>query len=103
MEYDVCVVGGGTAGCFAAISAAQKGLKVLVIEKYGCLGGTSVNSLVTPSMPTYVKKSNLYHEFEEVLIKYEGSIYSNQYQSLRDEAFVARPNESTQIMYFHLV
>ena len=31
-EYDVVVVGGGTAGAFAAISAAQTGAKTLIIE-----------------------------------------------------------------------
>ncbi len=37
---DVVVVGGGTAGVFAAISAARCGVKVLLIEKSGMLGGT---------------------------------------------------------------
>lgn len=32
-EYDVVVVGGGTAGAFAAITAAQTGAKTLIIEK----------------------------------------------------------------------
>ena len=39
-EYDVVVVGGGTAGAFAAISAAQTGAKTLIIEKNSMLGGT---------------------------------------------------------------
>ena len=37
---DVVVVGGGTAGCFAAIAAAKQGVSVLLIEKAAQLGGT---------------------------------------------------------------
>jgi succinate dehydrogenase/fumarate reductase flavoprotein subunit len=35
VEADVLVLGGGLAGCFAAISAAQKGLKVALVDKGG--------------------------------------------------------------------
>lgn len=38
---DVLVLGGGSAGCFAAISAARTGAKTLLIEKNGALGGTT--------------------------------------------------------------
>ncbi|AQW80577.1 flavocytochrome c [Campylobacter pinnipediorum subsp. pinnipediorum] len=41
-EYDVVVIGSGYAGMAAAITSAEKGLKVLVIEKMGRLGGNSV-------------------------------------------------------------
>lgn len=37
---DVAVIGGGTAGCFAAVSAADAGASVLLIEKNAMLGGT---------------------------------------------------------------
>lgn len=37
---DVAVIGGGSAGCFAAISAANAGADTLLVEKYGALGGT---------------------------------------------------------------
>lgn len=37
---DVVVVGGGTAGVFAAISAARTGAKTILIEKNSMLGGT---------------------------------------------------------------
>lgn len=39
-EYDVIVVGAGTAGVFAAISAARGGAKTLLIEKSSMPGGT---------------------------------------------------------------
>ena len=33
VESDIVVLGGGLAGCFAAISAARKGMKVALVEK----------------------------------------------------------------------
>ena len=39
-HWDVIVIGGGTAGLPAAIFAAQRGLKVLIIEKAPIIGGT---------------------------------------------------------------
>lgn len=38
-EVDVVVVGGGTAGCTAAIAAAREGASVLMVERFGLLGG----------------------------------------------------------------
>ena len=38
-EYDVIVVGGGTSGVAAAISAARAGGKTILIERLGALGG----------------------------------------------------------------
>ena len=32
VESDVVVLGGGLAGCFAAIAAARKGLRVALVE-----------------------------------------------------------------------
>jgi glycine/D-amino acid oxidase-like deaminating enzyme len=39
-EADVLVVGGGSAGLCAAISAARMGARVVLVENYGFLGGT---------------------------------------------------------------
>jgi len=38
-DVDVVVAGGGTAGCLAALSAARQGASVMLIERYGYLGG----------------------------------------------------------------
>ena len=39
LEADVVVVGGGTTGPIAAIAAARRGRKVVLIERFGSLGG----------------------------------------------------------------
>lgn len=39
--FDVVVAGGGPAGFSAAIAAARNGIRVLLVESGGCLGGTS--------------------------------------------------------------
>ena len=49
-KYDIIVVGGGTAGCAAAYTAAKAGLKTLLIEKNIHLGGTITSALVVPAM-----------------------------------------------------
>lgn len=46
-ECDVLVVGGGSAGSSAAISAAGQGADVVLVEKYGFLGGTGAMVLDT--------------------------------------------------------
>lgn len=47
METDVIVVGGGTTGPFAAISAARQGKRVVMIERFGSLGGNLTLGLNT--------------------------------------------------------
>jgi glycine/D-amino acid oxidase-like deaminating enzyme len=49
-SYDVLVIGGGNAGCAAALAAARHGARVLLIERYGFLGGTATASMVGPWM-----------------------------------------------------
>lgn len=45
--YDVLVIGGGSAGCAAAVAAARHGARVLLVERYGFLGGTGSSVLDT--------------------------------------------------------
>lgn len=49
-DYDVLVVGGGNAGCAAALAAARRGARTLLIERYGFLGGTATAAMVGPWM-----------------------------------------------------
>ena len=45
-DFDVVVVGGGTAGCPAAIAAARAGAKVLLVEYRNVLGGTGTDGMI---------------------------------------------------------
>ncbi len=45
-EYDVVVVGGGTAGAAAAIAAGRQGAQVLVVEAQEGLGGTGTLGMI---------------------------------------------------------
>ena len=47
-EADVVVCGGGPGGLPAAIAAARHGAKVVLIERYGFLGGLATAGLVAP-------------------------------------------------------
>jgi len=47
---DVLVVGGGNAGCAAALAAARAGARTMLVERYGFLGGTATAAMVGPWM-----------------------------------------------------
>ncbi len=49
-RYDVLVIGGGNAGCAAALAAARSGARTLLVERYGFLGGTATAAMVGPWM-----------------------------------------------------
>lgn len=57
-KYDLIVTGGGTSGVAAAVTAAQNGLKVLLIEKNSFLGGSMTGALVTPMMKNLLQDNN---------------------------------------------
>ncbi|MDQ7840530.1 MAG: FAD-dependent oxidoreductase [bacterium] len=48
--FDVAVMGGGPAGTVAAVAAAREGARVVLVERYGFLGGTLTAALVAPMM-----------------------------------------------------
>lgn len=48
LETDVLVAGGGPAGVCAAVSAARQGVKVVLAERFGCLGGNLTLGHVSP-------------------------------------------------------
>jgi hypothetical protein len=49
-DTDVLVVGGGPAGIGAAVGASQAGARVILVERYGFLGGNATAALVMPLM-----------------------------------------------------
>jgi hypothetical protein len=48
LDTDVVVVGGGPAGIAAAAGAAKAGAKVVLVERYSCLGGNVTIAAVEP-------------------------------------------------------
>lgn len=38
LECDVLVLGGGVSGISAGVCAARKGMKVVIVDRNGCLG-----------------------------------------------------------------
>ena len=45
-RFDVAVIGGGSAGLAAAVTAAREGARTILIERHGYLGGMGTASLV---------------------------------------------------------
>jgi glycine/D-amino acid oxidase-like deaminating enzyme len=50
-EVDILVCGGGFAGVAAAVAAARNGASVMLIERYGFLGGLATGALVITTPP----------------------------------------------------
>lgn len=63
-EYDVAVLGGGPAGLAAATSAAKQGARVLLIERYGFLGGMGTAAGVTNFCGLH---ANVFGEIKQVV------------------------------------
>ena len=51
-EYDVIVAGGGPGGIPAAVAAARAGVKTLLLERYGYLGGMATAGLIAVILGT---------------------------------------------------
>lgn len=58
INTELLVVGGGPSGIAAAISAAREGIKVILIEKYGFLGGMGTLACVGTICGLYLRKNN---------------------------------------------
>jgi hypothetical protein len=63
---DVVVVGGGAGGVGAAIAAARNGAKTLLVERFGCLGGTWTSGLLGMVMVNWTARG-IFEEFRRKL------------------------------------
>lgn len=52
-SVDVLVIGGGPGGLCAAVAAARRGVRVLLVEQGNCCGGMATMGLVGPFMTCY--------------------------------------------------
>ena len=79
-EIDVLVVGSGSAGSTAAITAARLGARVMLVERYGFLGGTSTQVLdtfygfYTPGEPRQKVVGGVPDDVVDALMHHEAAI-----------------------------
>ena len=76
-QYDVVVVGGGTAGVSAAVGAAKAGAKTLLIERNAYLGGEATHSGVSAFCGFYTCGENPVRVVEGV-----GQLVLNEMEAL---------------------
>lgn len=83
-ETQVLVVGGGPAGVCAAIAAARHGVRTMVIERGGALGGMATLGLVAPFMTCYDTTGEqmiikgIFEEIVERMIALGGAIHPRE-------------------------
>ena len=86
-NYDVIVAGGGPAGVGAAVSAARHGMSVLVVERFGCLGGMWTAGLVNPLFD-YENKGGIVQEIVDRINalgmnSHSGSMYTFDMETMK--------------------
>ncbi len=71
-HYDVAVIGGGTSGVAAAITAARQGADVLLIEEGPWLGGMLTSAGVSATDGNFKLRGGLWGEFRDSLEAHYG-------------------------------
>ena len=100
-KYDVVVLGGGAAGCAAAIAAAKNGAKVCLVHDRPVLGGNASDEIKVPPMGytgTPVDKIGVTGITEE-LFPFEQRGYKNHASSSHLESLII--NEPNISLYLH--
>ena len=77
-RYDIVVCGGGPSGVAAAVSAARKGAKTLLIEQGGCLGGFWTRGLLTWLIDTFGKGALMDEVMERLEKEADGKRFPNK-------------------------
>lgn len=92
--FDLVVVGGGQAGCAAALAGARGGLSVLLIEAAGALGGSAVNCLVTPFMSFLTK---ITENGEEKTLALSQGIFSELLAAYKEDGLYSESKDTWNI------
>ena len=72
-QFDVIVCGGGPSGVAAALAAARRGARVLLLERYGFCGGMATAALVNPWAG---------HEFTDPTTQRRGSLIGGIFKEI---------------------
>ncbi len=73
LHCDVLIVGGGTGGCAAALSAASMGLKVILTEETDWVGGQLTSQAVPPDEHPWIEETGCtrrYRQFRQGVRQY---------------------------------
>ena len=84
IQTDICVIGGGLAGSFAALEAARGGAKVVLIQDRPVLGGNASSEMrmwVRGAGGKYNRETGLISEFEERNIFYNPTLNHSQFDA----------------------
>lgn len=102
VECDVLVVGSGVAGMAAAITAARRGLKVVVVEKAPYYGGTTSRSggwLWIPN--THLAKAYGHHETPDQALTYIRDQAGAAFDEARARSFVENGPRAVEFFTRH--
>ncbi len=98
-ETEVIVVGGGMAGVAAAVAAGREGAKVLLIERFGALGGMATLNYVPPAMrPTLTR--GLVAEFDRRM-EAKGGAAERRNPELMKQVFLEMLQEAGAKLLFY--
>lgn len=88
--FDLVVLGGGQAGCAAALAGAREGLSVLLIEASGSLGGSATIALVNPFMPY---TTQITENGEQKTLKLSDGLFTEIFDDLNRDGIFSAPTE----------
>ena len=92
IKTDILIVGGGLAGCFAAIRAKQLGADVVLVDK-GYIGRTGISKFASTHIRFYLTEDDMEDAIKEIV---EGEDYMNDERWV--EAAVTESFERVKVM-----
>lgn len=69
LNYDVVIIGGGPAGAVAAVAAARQGMKTLLVDQNGYLGGSLTGCGVGPQMTFHAGTTQVIKGIPEEIVE----------------------------------